>query len=186
MPERVNVRWLLAVLIVLGLVALVMPFLDPPPADVPPTLVGVADTEGPLVESVYPNADENVPDVATLRPQDWPTPENALAELSPLRIRQFTPAAGVSSGDVASREKAAALLTRDDAARVGAFVHRTIGGLPAIELAYGDGEKWKGVATYLFGTGLIIAVDCFLPDSADRAEVLSGCATALNHLTVLS
>lgn len=168
MLARVNHRWLLAVLIVLGLAAIVMPILNPPPADVPPTLVGLT---GPAHDPI---------------PIPQPTGDPIqVAEPRPIGITVLRPAPGVPLADARDLEAAAGLLVRGDATgspRLGPFVHRVVDGLPAVELANGD-ESWTAVNTYLFGSDLIIEVVCMLAKDEPEKR-LADCASAVESLVL--
>lgn len=176
MLARVNVRWLLAVLIVLGLAAIVPPILDPPPGDAPPTLVDAAASEGEHGLLTIADPEGRVPDMTTVVPVEWFD-----RDPRPFAVSTYPPAPGVTIASPADREQTALLLTHGEYPRIGPFVHRVLGGLPAVELAYGTAERWTGVATYVFAPAQIVDVRCPAP-----ARELSWCATALNDLAVPS
>lgn len=170
MLARVNLRWLLTVLIVLGLIAVAMPFLNPPPAVPPPTLVGI---EAP------PHAPITIPEPEPGEPADVQEPR-------PIGIRAYRPAAGVPLTGTRELEAAASILARTydgvGNGRLGPFVHRTIDGHPAIELANGD-DDWRTVNTYIFAPGLIVEVVCVLADT-DPDVRLTDCASTIDGLVL--
>lgn len=166
MLARVNLRWLLAVLIVLGLAAAVMPFVNPPPAQAPPTLLGV--TAPPTDPLAIPQPAQGEPLV--------------VQEPRPVGVTVFRPASGVPLADTRDLEAAASLLARADHARIGPFVHRVIDGMPAVELAGSSlADDWEAVETYIFGSDLIIDVTCVLDHDDTR---LADCAAVIDSLVL--
>jgi len=168
MLARVNLRWLLAVLIVLGLAAVAMPFLNPPPADVPPTLVGI---ESPPADPV-------------LIPRPAPGNPVVVQEPRPIGVTAFRPAPGVPLADARDLEAAASLLARAAHPRIGPFVHRVIDGMPAVELAGSAlADDWTAVETYIFGGDVIIAVTCMLARNDPDAR-LADCSSVVDSLVL--
>ncbi|MBB6036676.1 hypothetical protein [Phytomonospora endophytica] len=163
-----NLRWLLAVLIVLGLAAVAMPFLNPPPAEIPPTLVGVTAAPAEPIQISAPRREGPVD----------------VQEPRPIGIRVYRPATGVPLGDIGDLEAAASILVRtyggSGKPRLGPFVHRVVDGYPTVELANGY-EDWTAVSTYVFAPGLIVEVTCMLAD-ADPDDRLADCAATIDGL----